>query len=529
MKFHVYAINWNEERLLPSFLEYYKDADKIYILDNESTDSSHDIIKAAGRDIITFKTGEKLDDFSNSKIKNTSWKQSKGQADYIIIQDLDEFIHFPKFPNNLLAGLKDLKGRGITAVKAHGVQMFCTDEYFDQVRTTKQSIVSQIWTGSAKFMEGYYNKYMIFDPNAIESIIFSPGAHDVQLKGKFVPDVNTVALLHFKYIGEDYVIRRWLDIRARISGLNRSNNFGSQYWRHTEEKTVAQIRDWFKLYGESSVFRLMYPDPTMCPYTFKGRRCVLHTFGASDAISGMILKGGVWEPRVAELVHALCSKPNTLYVDAGCNIGTHLAIAKLAGATHIHAFECNPVTIQKLEATIQVNGWSDITLWKTALSDASGTLPFTMVTDNLGASYIPTTHKGWGGPRRVHEPGVPIAPYDSLGVDLSGAEHIVLKMDVEGHELQALQGMRSLLSDARLGHCILELNHACVDEARVEEIISLLESHGFTTAKLVFSVPSDTWCGGQLGSLPNFPAISKEAMLNAVRQKVIMEVLFSRQ
>lgn len=528
MKYHVYAINWNEERLLPSFLEYYKDADKIYILDNESTDSSHEIIKAAGRDIIPFTTKGTLDDFANSKAKNTSWQRSKGVADYIIIQDLDEFIHFPKFPNNLMAGLQDLKARGITGVKAHGVQMFCTDEYFDLVRNSRQSIVSQIWTGSAQFMQGYYNKYMIFNPNAFDSIIFSPGAHDVSLKGKLVPDTTTVAMLHFKYIGENYCLKRWMDIRARISGSNRSHNFGSQYWRHSVDDTTHKIREWFKLYSDNSVFRLMFPDTAIAPYTFKGRKCVIRTFGGGDAISSMILKGGIWEPRVAELVHSLCTRPNTVYLDVGCNIGTHLAIAKLAGAAHIHAFECNPVTLEKLDSTIQMNGWEGITVWRTALSDASGVLPFTMVTDNLGASYIPTTHKGWGGPRKVHENGVAATTYDSLPVDLSGAEHLVLKMDVEGHELQALRGATKLLGDSRLKHCILELNHACVDVSCVEAIVDHLNSFGFTEAKLLFSVPSDTWCGGQLGSLPNYPAITKEKILSAVAQKIIMEVLFWR-
>jgi FkbM family methyltransferase len=528
MKFHVYAINWNEERLLPSFLKYYKDADKIYILDNESTDSSHEIIKAHGRDILTFKTSGTLDDFANSRIKNTAWTQSKGIADFVILQDLDEFVYFPKFPNTLLAGLKDLKARGITAAKAHGIQMFCTDEYFTQVTASSQSITSQIWTGSREFMHPYYDKYMIFDPNAFESIVLSPGAHDVKLKGTLKADTSSVALLHYKYIGETYLKNRWLAIRARTSHSNRSNNFGSQYWRHTEEETLQRIHDWFQKYGANSVFRLMYPDPTVCPYSFKEKKCVIQTYGAGDALSGMILKGGVWEPRVAELIHSLCSVPKTVFLDIGSNIGTHLCIAKLAGAYRIHAFECNPVTAQKLESTIQMNGWSDITLWKYALSDVSGTVPFTVVTDNLGASYISATHKGWGGPRKELEKGVEALPYDSLPVDLSGAEHLVVKMDVEGHELQALRGATKLLSDLRLKHCILEINHACVDKDRIEEILALLEQHSFKSAKLLFSVPSDTWCGGQLNALPEYPAISREKILSAFEEKIIMEILFSR-
>lgn len=99
--FHVHAFNWNESKLLPAFLKHYEQADKIYIYDNESTDNSVDIILAAGRDVISFSSDGKFDDTIHQNMRNEMWKKSIGKTDYVIIQDLDEFLHFPKDPNNL--------------------------------------------------------------------------------------------------------------------------------------------------------------------------------------------------------------------------------------------------------------------------------------------------------------------------------------------------------------------------------------------------------------------------------------------
>jgi glycosyltransferase involved in cell wall biosynthesis len=117
LRFHVYAINWNEERLLPLFFRHYRQADKIVILDNESTDRSLEICKAHGAEVISFSTGQKLDDHVNRTLKNTAWHESRGKADYVIVQDLDEFVYFPKYPNNLRAGLEELRAKGVTLAR----------------------------------------------------------------------------------------------------------------------------------------------------------------------------------------------------------------------------------------------------------------------------------------------------------------------------------------------------------------------------------------------------------------------------
>ena len=81
----------------------------------------------------------------------------------------------------------------------------------------------------------------------------------------------------------------------------------------------------------SLVFGMLNPGDHVTFLRFRGLGYALHTYGHADIVSHLIWHGGIWEPAVAELIHALCSKPGTTFVDIGSNLGTHTCIAELAG------------------------------------------------------------------------------------------------------------------------------------------------------------------------------------------------------
>ena len=128
MTFNVYALNWNESRILPAFLHHYRDANRIIIYDNESTDDSVNIIKKHGREVITFSSNETFDDTINRDLKNNFWKSSvDDDVDYIIVQDLDEFLYFPSYPDDIPKALLEMKRQGFTCARAIGYNMYCSD------------------------------------------------------------------------------------------------------------------------------------------------------------------------------------------------------------------------------------------------------------------------------------------------------------------------------------------------------------------------------------------------------------------
>jgi len=279
----------------------------------------------------------------------------------------------------------------------------------------------------------------------------------------------------------------------------------------------------------SLLFGMFYPGEHVTFLRFRGLGYVLHTYGHTDIVSHLIWNGGIWEPAVAELIYDLCAKPHTTFVDIGSNLGTHTCIARLAGAKQIYAFECNPATHAKLESTVGMNGWTNVKAIRMAVSDREATLPFAIVTNNIGASFITTTHREGSDPILPLQEGVRAAPLDSVAMDLSGTESMVVKMDVEGHELQALRGMNRLLSDSRCRHVIIELNPGCLQQDAIQDILALLESHLFSEYRLIFHVPGDEWCGAEMGRLPAFPRMTRQDILDSFSRQTIMEVLFSRQ
>ncbi len=122
MSLVVYLFCWNEEDLLPYTLSHYaRIADKIVVLDNNSTDSSQDIVNRFAAN----QKKKKNQQLQNEKKKiheringgaevelrvidtegvfpqqwmmewrKSHWKEARGQYDWAIVADMDEFVHF---------------------------------------------------------------------------------------------------------------------------------------------------------------------------------------------------------------------------------------------------------------------------------------------------------------------------------------------------------------------------------------------------------------------------------------------------
>jgi FkbM family methyltransferase len=521
-KFHVYALHWNEKHLLEHFFKHYNQADHIYIIDNMSDDGSLEIIKKYENvTVIPFDTKGNLDDILHSQMKSNLWKKYSSDCDFVIIQDLDEFVFFPKYPNNIRAGLEDFKKRGITLCKSKGYHMFCSDDDFINVKD--QYLTSALYNGNINPFLNMYDKVQIFSPKEINYINYTPGAHSYEATGNIVIDNISVLLLHYKYIGRDFLFKRSINMRER---LRNSGGAGVQY-KKSDEDTKKYIYSLYDNYGNTNIFQEMYNIPNIAAITYRNKRFILDTYGVSDILSSTLLNNKIWEPNVANIIHDLCSKDNTYFIDIGCNIGAHSAIAKIAGAKKVISFECNPTTYSLFLNSIKLNGWSNIDLHNIALSDKEGILPFKIVDGNIGASYIPTTHIGWVSKTTDFEGGIKATSFDKLNVDLSDASNIILKINIVGHELNALSGMTSLLSNNKLKSIIIEVNPFCSRLETISQIFELLNAYGLNNIKLLFKVPGNDWDGYDSNDI-TYSDLSLQDIFDMFNNKVICEVLVSR-
>jgi dTDP-4-dehydrorhamnose 3,5-epimerase-like enzyme len=228
---HLYALCWNDEKMLPYFFKYYDAVvDRYYIYDNGSTDRSLEILSDNPKVVLRdFRT--EGDSFGQSAVNhyNECWKQSRGEADWVIICNIDEHVYHP----NLRSYLKACKSNGITLVVPEAYEMV-SDSFPKADRYLHRSVRYGV-------REPRYDKPQIFDPNKIEEINFIPGRHLANPSGEVAtPKRPKTKLLHYKYVGADYLLPRQSELRLRLRSADIKDGLGVQYtW--DDQRQVAEL------------------------------------------------------------------------------------------------------------------------------------------------------------------------------------------------------------------------------------------------------------------------------------------------
>ena len=222
---HVYTVCWNEEKFLPFFIKHYGSfCDKIIVYDNESTDSTLDILANNPKTkVISYNTGNTFNDLKKNEIANTCWKQSRGKADYVIVCDTDELLYDKN--DNIKNTLQMSRN---TIFNPEGYEMI--SEYFPSydkpLREQCKGVPSK-----------YYCKKIIFDPHCIVNINYYPGCHEADPRGYVKTGTSEFLLLHFKRIGVEYLINRYHTFKERLSKQNIENEMGMHYFMTEQEIT----------------------------------------------------------------------------------------------------------------------------------------------------------------------------------------------------------------------------------------------------------------------------------------------------
>jgi FkbM family methyltransferase len=131
-------------------------------------------------------------------------------------------------------------------------------------------------------------------------------------------------------------------------------------------------------------------------------------------------------------------RPGDTFLDVGANLGVFSVFAGLAGA-HVWACEPEPVAYGRLERNLAINHLHDARVFPVALSAHAGTAHFTKPSN---PETTQTAHLSQEGKETVR-----LMRGDSL---LSFAKPSIIKIDVEGHELEVLSGLTHALAACRL-------------------------------------------------------------------------------
>jgi hypothetical protein len=232
---HLYTLCWNEEKILPFFLDHYRDlADRIIVYDNGSTDGSLDMLR--GEPKVTLHHFDTPNDsfvFEELRLSETIWKQSRNKAGWVVMVDMDEFLVLPDFRQYL----SDAKAKGITAVRAVGFDMVS-----QRFPTPTPNLPAQITRG---FRAAANDKPCIFDPAAITSTNFTLGRHGANPEGRVVwPEKRELILLHYKTLGWDYYFSRTKFLATGLKPKDIEMGLGAHYLFSEQEHRKFFDRRW---------------------------------------------------------------------------------------------------------------------------------------------------------------------------------------------------------------------------------------------------------------------------------------------
>jgi FkbM family methyltransferase len=167
---------------------------------------------------------------------------------------------------------------------------------------------------------------------------------------------------------------------------------------------------------------------------------------------------GLYELDTFRLIRRILT-PGSHFVDGGANIGyfTLHAAKFLAGHGTVTSFEPDPLNLNRLKAHLAANNLTPaVHLHEKALGSSPGTLTLY----HPGGQTAESNNHGRASIYQSLAPGgqsfsVPVVRLDEA---LGGTIPTLIKLDIEGAEVQAVTGMQNLLVSSRPPMLIIEHN-----------------------------------------------------------------------
>ena len=188
-----------------------------------------------------------------------------------------------------------------------------------------------------------------------------------------------------------------------------------------------------------------------------------------------IFSHGIHEEFETGFVKKIIQKKDTV-LDIGANIGYYtLIFAKLVGDDgKVFAFEPEPSNFSLLEKNVEINGYRNVELAQKAASNKIGKMKLYINEKNAGGHMIYDTHEN----RNVVE--IDVTRLDDHLNNLSTPINFV-KMDVEGSEIDVIEGMKDILQKTKDIIIMSEFNPYCIERCgkKPKDYLEALIQNGF--------------------------------------------------
>ena len=181
-------------------------------------------------------------------------------------------------------------------------------------------------------------------------------------------------------------------------------------------------------------------------------------------------KSSVFKDEVSVLINLSGLLPNaSAFIDVGANVGlfssTMARFQHIYPALEIYAFEANPDTYNRLTKTV---AGTKIKIYNNAISNADKNLQFVQ-----GAvSHVFAVKEKANAYHYKNQETIEVAAKRLDSFQFNG-DKLIIKIDVEGHEPEVLEGASKLLEERRVKAIFLD------GYDRHSVVINLLKSYGF--------------------------------------------------
>ena len=159
-----------------------------------------------------------------------------------------------------------------------------------------------------------------------------------------------------------------------------------------------------------------------------------------------LLRYGHYEREVESVLSELITKETT-FIDAGANVG-YFTVLSSRLAKEVYAFEPAPAVFERLSRNVDLNGLGNVHAFQLALSKERGKL-------RLFESKVSPGHDS-AVKRFEHDRSILV---DAVSLDEAvdpSVRDVVMKVDVEGSEMDVLLGALGLIRSGKVSAIVLE-------------------------------------------------------------------------
>jgi FkbM family methyltransferase len=198
----------------------------------------------------------------------------------------------------------------------------------------------------------------------------------------------------------------------------------------------------------------------------------------TDHMGRVLAVEGVWEPHVTAVFRERLGRGDVC-VDVGANVGYYtLLAAELVGQEgRVYALEPSPETHAALVANVELNGYANVVAQCVAAGGTTGEAVLDSAVQSVRAAIR----------RPDDEPGgfrVAVRPLSAIVPEAEAPRLRLIKIDVEGYELEVLRGVEPLLEQGARPAVLVEL-HAGHGQDAAEFLLALGRRYRLTPTEVI--------------------------------------------